>query len=75
MGHPLGCSGARILCTLLSVLIDEKATFGACGICNGKKVSSSVSILYSPALFFPNQVEVVQVRWLLNDCDDFDEIE
>ncbi|CAO3590978.1 unnamed protein product [Absidia cylindrospora] len=35
MGHPLGCSGARILCTLLSVLTDKNATLGACGICNG----------------------------------------
>ncbi len=32
LGHPLGCSGARILVTLLSILKQEKARFGAAGI-------------------------------------------
>lgn len=36
IGHPLGCSGARIICTLLSVLTDKNAKYGVCGICNGK---------------------------------------
>ena len=35
LGHPLGCSGARILCTLLSALRNEKGRFGCAGICNG----------------------------------------
>lgn len=35
MGHPLGASGARILCTLTSVLIQEGGKFGVAAICNG----------------------------------------
>jgi acetyl-CoA C-acetyltransferase len=35
LGHPLGASGARILVTLLHVLRDRNARFGAAGICNG----------------------------------------
>lgn len=35
MGHPLGASGARILCTLLSVLQQEGGGYGAAAICNG----------------------------------------
>jgi acetyl-CoA C-acetyltransferase len=35
LGHPLGASGARILVTLLHVLHDRKARYGAAGICNG----------------------------------------
>jgi len=35
LGHPLGCSGARILVTLIGVLQANKAKFGAAGICNG----------------------------------------
>ena len=35
LGHPLGCSGARILCTLLSTLKNEGGTLGCAGICNG----------------------------------------
>lgn len=35
LGHPLGCSGARILVTLLGVLKANNAKFGAAGICNG----------------------------------------
>ena len=35
MGHPLGTSGARILCTLLSVLQQEGGRYGAAAICNG----------------------------------------
>jgi len=35
LGHPLGCSGARILVTLLNILIQNKARYGAAGICNG----------------------------------------
>ena len=35
LGHPLGCSGARILVTLLSVLHHSGQSHGAAGICNG----------------------------------------
>lgn len=35
LGHPLGCSGARIIVTLLGVLNQKGATYGAAGICNG----------------------------------------
>lgn len=35
LGHPLGCSGARILITLLSVLKQNNGKIGAAAICNG----------------------------------------
>ena len=35
LGHPLGCSGARILVTLLHVLEQKNARIGAAAICNG----------------------------------------
>lgn len=35
LGHPLGCSGARILVTLINVLKQNGARYGAAGICNG----------------------------------------
>lgn len=35
MGHPLGASGARILCTLISVLHQEGGRYGVAAICNG----------------------------------------
>ena len=35
LGHPLGCSGARILVTLLNVLEQQNAKIGAAAICNG----------------------------------------
>src|SRR5690606_34379544 len=35
IGHPLGCSGARIMVTLLHILKDKNAQYGAAGICNG----------------------------------------
>jgi acetyl-CoA C-acetyltransferase len=35
LGHPLGCSGARILQTLISVLKHKQAKFGMAGVCNG----------------------------------------
>jgi len=44
LGHPLGCSGARILVTLLYILREQKARFGAAGICNGGGGASAVVI-------------------------------
>lgn len=35
IGHPLGCSGARIVATLTSVLKEKGAKIGCVGICNG----------------------------------------
>jgi acetyl-CoA C-acetyltransferase len=44
MGHPLGCSGARIITTLASVLKSKDAKFGAAGVCNGGGGASAVII-------------------------------
>ncbi|WP_372946088.1 acetyl-CoA C-acyltransferase [Muriicola sp.] len=35
LGHPLGCSGARIVITLLSVMQQNNGKYGAAAICNG----------------------------------------
>ena len=35
LGHPLGCSGARILVTLIHILHQQNAKYGAASICNG----------------------------------------
>ena len=35
LGHPLGCSGARIVITLLSVMRQNNGKYGAAAICNG----------------------------------------
>jgi acetyl-CoA C-acetyltransferase len=42
LGHPLGASGARILCTLISVLEQNGGKYGAAGICNGGGGASAV---------------------------------
>jgi acetyl-CoA C-acetyltransferase len=44
IGHPLGCSGARILVTLLHILKQEKTRYGAAGICNGGGGASAMVI-------------------------------
>ncbi|KAK6457144.1 acetyl-CoA acetyltransferase [Scheffersomyces xylosifermentans] len=44
MGHPLGCSGARIVITLISVLQQEKGKYGVAGVCNGGGGASSIVI-------------------------------
>jgi acetyl-CoA C-acetyltransferase len=44
MGHPLGASGARIIVTLLSVLQQNNAKYGAAGICNGGGGASAMVI-------------------------------
>jgi acetyl-CoA C-acetyltransferase len=46
MGHPLGASGARILCTLLSVLQQEGGRYGAAAICNGGGGASAMVLEY-----------------------------
>jgi len=42
LGHPLGCSGARILVTLMNVLEQNNAKYGAAAICNGGGGASAV---------------------------------
>ena len=44
LGHPLGCSGARIIATLINVLNQNDAKYGAAGICNGGGGASAVVI-------------------------------
>lgn len=44
IGHPLGCSGARIVTTLTSVLKDKKAKIGVAGVCNGGGGASAIVI-------------------------------
>ena len=44
LGHPLGCSGARILATLYSVLSQKGGKFGVAAICNGGGGASAVVI-------------------------------
>ncbi len=42
LGHPLGCSGARIMTTLINVLNKRKGQTGVAGICNGGGGASAV---------------------------------
>ncbi|WP_350286977.1 acetyl-CoA C-acyltransferase [uncultured Croceitalea sp.] len=44
LGHPLGCSGARILVTLIHVLHQNDAKTGAAAICNGGGGASAIII-------------------------------
>jgi acetyl-CoA C-acetyltransferase len=44
LGHPLGCSGARIIVTLLNVLKTKKAKYGMAAICNGGGGASAIII-------------------------------
>ncbi len=44
IGHPLGCSGARIIVTLINVLRQQGGKIGAAGICNGGGGASAMVI-------------------------------
>ena len=44
IGHPLGCSGARIVVTLINVLEQNNAKIGAAAICNGGGGASAIVI-------------------------------
>ena len=44
LGHPLGCSGARIIATLLNVLEQNNGKIGAAAICNGGGGASAIVI-------------------------------
>lgn len=44
LGHPLGCSGVRIIITLLNVLEQNNAKIGAAAICNGGGGASAIIV-------------------------------
>ena len=44
LGHPLGCSGARLIVTLINVLKQNNAKYGAAGICYGGGGASAMVI-------------------------------
>ena len=44
LGHPLGCSGARIIVTLINVLKQNNGKLGAAAICNGGGGASAIVI-------------------------------
>ena len=44
LGHPLGCSGARILVTLINVLKQHNGKLGVAAICNGGGGASAMVI-------------------------------
>lgn len=44
LGHPLGCSGARIIVTLLNVLEQNNGKIGVAAICNGGGGASAIVI-------------------------------
>lgn len=44
LGHPLGCSGARIIVTLINILKQKGGKIGAAGICNGGGGASAMVI-------------------------------
>ena len=44
LGHPIGCSGARIIVTLINVLEQKEGKIGVAGICNGGGGASAVVI-------------------------------
>src|SRR5690606_122550 len=44
LGHPLGASGARIIVTLIHILHQRHARYGAAGICNGGGGASAMVI-------------------------------
>ena len=44
LGHPLGCSGARIIVTLLNVLEQNEGKIGVAAICNGGGGASAIVI-------------------------------
>lgn len=44
LGHPLGCSGVRIIITLINVLEQNNGKIGAAAICNGGGGASAIVI-------------------------------
>ena len=57
LGHPLGCSGVRILITLINVLKQNGGKIGVAGICNGGGGASALvieNIIY---------INLLRIRW------------
>lgn len=48
LGHPIGCSGARITATLISVLQQEGGKYGCAAICNGGGGASALVLEANP---------------------------
>ncbi|XP_028800368.1 acetyl-CoA acetyltransferase, cytosolic 1 isoform X1 [Neltuma alba] len=48
LGHPIGCSGARILVTLLGVLRQKGGKYGVAGVCNGGGGASALVLELVP---------------------------
>ncbi|XP_022973138.1 acetyl-CoA acetyltransferase, cytosolic 1-like [Cucurbita maxima] len=48
LGHPLGCSGARILVTLLGVLRQRNGKYGVGAVCNGGGGASALVVELMP---------------------------
>ncbi|XP_027086334.1 acetyl-CoA acetyltransferase 1 isoform X3 [Coffea arabica] len=48
LGHPLGCSGARILITLLGVMREKIGKFGVASVCNGGGGASALVMELMP---------------------------
>ena len=44
MGHPIGCSGARIVQSLMTVLKQKKGKYGLAAICNGGGGSTAMIV-------------------------------
>ena len=44
LGHPIGCSGARIVVTLLHALRNRDGKIGVAGICNGGGGASAIVV-------------------------------
>jgi len=44
LGHPIGCSGARILTTLLHVLVDQQQRYGCAAICIGGGEAAAIVV-------------------------------
>jgi acetyl-CoA C-acetyltransferase len=44
LGHPLGCSGARIIVSLIHILKQNNAKIGGAGICNGGGGASAIVV-------------------------------
>mmetsp|Transcript_37972 Transcript_37972/g.61761 ORF Transcript_37972/g.61761 Transcript_37972/m.61761 type:complete len:139 (-) Transcript_37972:21-437(-) len=42
LGHPIGCSGSRILISLMNVLSRQNGTLGMASICNGGGGASAI---------------------------------
>ncbi|XP_027185543.1 probable acetyl-CoA acetyltransferase, cytosolic 2 isoform X3 [Coffea eugenioides] len=59
LGHPLGCSGARILITLLGVMREKIGKFGVASVCNGGGGASALvmELIYQCPNFSPRHRE------------------